>query len=128
MTSRFLIFIILGFFSCSGIRETHERLLSWKSQYIMEGSEEADGYFDDYENFIRPNYSENQVGDTLILSTLIPVNACGEIVANIRFSGDTLFLGAKYVGGNKCMSYSFNKFTFSVSNPEKVKYIIRTDK
>ena len=130
------IFLILSFglFSCSNSTDkkqtekskTHERLIDCKTKYVME--EEADGYHEDYENFIKDYFSEEQNGDTLIVTTLIEVNACGKTIGDIEFSGDTLFLKTRQIADEVCASTMFEKFTYRIHNPDKKKYKIQSER
>src|SRR5690554_8074968 len=86
------IFLTLSFglFSCSNstnkkeIYKTkiHERLIDCKTKYVMEDGEKADGYHENYENFIKDYFSEYLKGYTYRLTTLIEVNACGKTIGN----------------------------------------------
>lgn len=106
----------------------HERLLECKAKFIMDDSEDVDGYHLDYENFIKDYYSEEYKRDTLIVTTLYEVNACGNTIGDIEFSGDTLFLKIKQIAEEICASSMFETFTYRIYNPEKRKYKILTKK
>lgn len=108
--------------------KTHERLIDCKTKYVMEDGEEAGGYHEDYENFIKDYFSEEQNGDTLIVKTLIEVNACGKTIGDIEFSGDTLFLKTRQIADEVCASTMFEKFTFRILNPDKKKYEIQSER
>ena len=94
----------------------------------MEDGENADGYYDNYETFIKDYFSEKQKDDTLIVTTLIEVNACGETIGDIQFSGDTLFLKTKQISDEVCSSIMFEKFTYRIYNPDKKKYQIQSER
>lgn len=108
--------------------KTNERLIDCKTKYVMEDGEEADGYHEDYENFIKEYFSEKQNGDTLIVTTLIEVNACGKTIGDIEFSGDTLFLKTRQIADEVCASTMFEKFTYRIHNPDKKKYEIQSER
>ena len=132
------IFLTLtfGLFSCSNLTnknqnektKTHERLIDCKTKYVMEDGEEADGYHEDYKNFIKDYYSEEQNGDTLTVTTLIEVNACGKTIGDIEFSGDTLFLKTRQIADEVCASTMFEKFTYRIHNADKKKYEIQSER
>lgn len=132
------IFLTLSFglFSCSNSTDkkqtdktkTHERLIDCKTKYVMEDGEEADGYHEDYENFFKDYFLEEQNGDTLIVTTLIEVNACGKTIGDIEFSGDTLFLKTRQIADEVCASTMFEKFTYRIHNPDKKKYEIQSER
>src|SRR5690554_3994194 len=132
------IFLTLSFglFSCSNSNDkeqtdktkTHERLIDCKMKYVVEDGEEADGYHEDYENFIKDYFSEEQNGDTLIVTTLIEVNACGKTIGDIEFSGDTLLLKTRQIADEVCASTMFKKFTYRIHNPDKKKYDIQSER
>ncbi len=139
LTSYYLTLVaILTFalYSCSNSTDknqtektkTHERLIDCKTKFVMEDGEEADGYHEDYENFIKDYFSEEQNGDTLIVTTLIEVNACGKTIGDIEFSGDTLFLKTKQIADEVCASTMFKKFTYRIHNPDKKKYDIQSER
>jgi len=108
--------------------KTHERLIECKTKYVMEDGEEADGYHEEYENFIKDYFSEEQIADTLIVTTLIAVNTCGKTIGNIEFSGDTLFLKTRQTADELCASTMFEKFTYRIHNPDKKKYEIQSER
>lgn len=132
------IFLTLSFglFSCSNSTnkkeiyktKTHERLIDCKMKNVMEDGEKADGYHENYENFIKDYFSEYQNGDTLIVTTLIEVNACGKTIGDIEFSGDTLFLKTRQIADEVCASTMFEKFTYRIHNPDKKKYEIQSER
>lgn len=132
------VFLTLSFglFSCSNSTDkkqtdktkTHERLIDCKTKYIMEDGKEADSYHEDYENFIKDYFSEEQNGDTLIVTTLIEVNTCGKTIGDIEFLGDKLFLKTRQITDEVCASTMFEKFTYRIHNPEKKKYEIQSER
>ncbi len=134
MTGKYKIIIALtvlsfGLYSCTNTTDktkTHERLIDCKTKFIMEYGEEADGYHNDHENFIKDYFSELQKGDTLIVTTLIEVNACGKTIGDIEFSGDTLFLKTRQIADEVCASTMFEKFTYRIYNPDNKKYEIQS--
>ena len=99
--------------------KTHEKLIECNTQYVMEDGEEASGYHEDYENFIKDYFQERQKGDTLIISTLIEVNACGETIGDIEYLGDTLYLKSRQIADEVCASTMFETFTYKIHNPDK---------
>ena len=123
-----LILIVTFFLSCSQTRRfrTHESLISVEKVFVMEDGEHASGYYTDHENFIKPYFSEKQFGDTLVLTTLKKINACGKTIGDIRISKDTLFLESKMISDEACTSVTFTKFTYRIENPTKQKYIIKS--
>lgn len=108
--------------------KTHERLIDCKTKYVMEDGEEAEGYFKDYEKFIKDYFSEEQNGDTLTVTTLIKVNACGKAIGDIEFSGDTLFLKTLEISNELCASIMFLEYTYRIYNPNKKKYKIQSER
>lgn len=108
--------------------KTHQRLIDCKTKYVMEDGEEADGYHEDYESFIKVYFSEEQNGDTLIITSLIEVNACGKTIGDIEFSGDTLFLKTRQIADEVCASTMFERFTYKIHNPDKKKYEIHSER
>lgn len=142
-----LLTISIGLFSCSSAEDkkqienivthkkqidlqsiTHERLMGCKSEFVMEDVEAADGYHEDYDNFIKDYFSVEQIGDTLIVSMLFQVNACGRTIGDIEFSGDTLFLKTRQIADEVCTSIMYEKFTYSIHNPDKKKYEIQSER
>lgn len=138
MQGKYEIAIVLSFglFSCSNSTDkrltekttTHERLIDCTTEYVMDDGPEADGYHENYENFIKDYFSEEQNGDTLLVMTLIEVNACGKTIGDIDFSGDTLFLKTRQISDEVCTSTMFEKFTYRINNPARKKYIIQSDR
>lgn len=132
----FLLLVVFGFQSCSNSTNkkqsektrTHESLIDCKTKFVMEDSEEADGYHEDYENFIKTYFSEEQTGDTLVVTTLIEVNACGKTIGDIEFSGDTLFLKTTQIADEVCASIMYEKFIYRIHNPDKKKYEIISER
>ncbi|MBL7831266.1 MAG: hypothetical protein JNK41_09590 [Saprospiraceae bacterium] len=125
-----------GLFSCSNvtekeqteeIRKIHERLIDCNTVFVMEDGEQADGYYQNHDNFIKEYFSEAQSGDTLIVTTLMKVNACGKTIGDIEFSGDTLFLKTRQISDEVCASVVYEKFTYRIYNPEKKKYQIESE-
>src|SRR5690554_486183 len=106
----------------------HERLIDCKAKFVMEDGEEADGYHENYHNFIKDYFSVEQKGDTLIVTTLIEVNSCGKTIGDIKFSGDTLFLRTKQIAEELCASTMFEKFTYRIYNPKKIEYVILSER
>ncbi|MCK9480130.1 MAG: hypothetical protein M0R38_00005 [Bacteroidia bacterium] len=131
-----ILTLSFGLFSCSNSTDkkeidktkTHERLIDCKTKYVMEDGEEADGYHEDYENFIKDYFSEEQIGDTLIVTTLIEVNACGKTIGDIEFSGDTLFLKTRQIADEVCTSTMFEKFIYRIHNPDNKRYEIQSER
>lgn len=125
----FLVLIGLSLFSCENknIIKTHENLLDWQSEFVMEDCDD-EGYYDDYENFTKPYFSENQNKDTLIVTSLMQVNACGYAIGNINFSNDTLFLETKETAEELCTCIKYCKYTYKIYNPEKQKYTIISER
>lgn len=130
MKTNCLIIIVVIFFSCvhSVQLRTHGKLIGCESVLVMEDGDQATAYYTDHENFIKPYLSESQLGDTLVLTTLKEINACGRTEGDIRFSGDTIFLETKLSSQETCASVVFHKFTYKVNNPTKQKYFIRSCK
>jgi hypothetical protein len=130
MRQNSLILIVAIFFSCSQTSRlrTHENLISVENVLVMEDGDHASGYYTDHENFIKSYISEKQSGDTLIVTTLKEINACGKTVGDIRISKDTLFLETKNVSDESCASVTFNKFTYRIENSTKQKYIVKSSK
>jgi hypothetical protein len=108
--------------------KTHERLIGCQTKYIMDDGQDTDGYHKNHENFIKDYFSEKQIRDNLIVTTLIEVNACGETIGDIEFSGDTLFLKTRQIADEECTSIAYNSFTYKIHNPSKKKYIILTQR
>lgn len=132
----FLLITFFGLLSCLNSTDkeqtektkTHERLIECKAKFVMEDGEEADGYHEDYEHFIKDYFSQDQKGDTLIVSTLFEVNACGKTIGDIEFSVDTIFLKTRQIADEVCASTMFEKFTYIIHNPEKKKYEIQSER
>lgn len=100
-------------------------LKSYRSEFIMEDGANLDGYYENRMKFIRPYVSVKYFGDTLLkVSTLHEVNTCGETVACIKFSNDTLFLLTKHVGNEMCTSVEFRKYYYVVRKDNIVDYVI----
>ncbi len=91
-----------------------KELLSCKSTFVMEDGESSTGYYTDRESFISPYISKEIVSDTLKVSTVFEVNACGSYKGDIRFSNDTLYLLIKRESGNSCTSVEFYKFSYTI--------------
>ena len=123
-----IIFSIFLLLSCSNSNKEkdkkHEKLISWSNKFISEDGEKMDGYYNNHKEFIKPYSSDKQIGDTLVVSTLHEINACGETVGDISYSGDTLFLKTKQIGNEVCASIVFSKFTYKILNRNKTKYKI----
>lgn len=125
-----LFFILwIAFFSC-GEQEKEVPpqdllLISSISTFVMEDGENANGYFEDRDKFIKPytmvEYSTGRIKAT----TLQLINSCGKVNGNIRVLKDTIYLLVENVGNEKCTSIQFNKFTYVIRNPLNKKYIIK---
>lgn len=125
-----ILIVILFIASCSNEKtnQQDDRLLDWKSEFVMEDGEDVNSYYNDYENFIKPYFSTDYKIDTLIVTTLIEINSCAEIVADIKISNDTLYLLTKNIGDFACTSVNFNKFTYTIYNPENKRFTIISEK
>ena len=106
------------------VHEQDEQLLGWTNEFVMEDGEHATAFYMDHERFIAPYFSTEYKTDTLTVSTLMEVNSCAEIVADIKVSNDTLFLSAKRVSSEACASVTFNKLTYVVHNPANTEFVI----
>jgi hypothetical protein len=136
--NRLTIIVIITFalYSCSNLTDkkitdktkTHQRLIDCKSKYVMECGEELDGDLQDYEKLKKEYFSVEQNGDTLIVTTLNEVNSCGKTIGFIEFSGDSLFLKTRQIADDVCTSTMFEKFTYRILNPDKIKYKIRSER
>ena len=73
-------------------------------------------------------YYSTENKDTLIVTTLIEVNACGQTIGDIEFSGDTLFLKTRQITVDVCASTMFEKFTYRIHNPDKKKYEVLSER
>lgn len=128
---RHLTFILtLLVASCTSDRTYNQddRLLDWTSEFVMEDGEQADGYYQDHDNFIKSYFTTHYKVDTLIVTTLIEINSCAEIIADVKISNDTLYLLTKDIGDVACASVIFNKFTYIIHNPNNKRFIIKSEK
>jgi len=107
---------------------TSNRLIEWKSEHIMNDGIEANSYYTNHKKFIKPYFKTIYKKDTLIVSTLIEINSCGETVGEIDFSNDTLYLLTKLISNEACASVVFHKFTYVIQNLENEKYFIVSKK
>lgn len=102
------------------------RLISCSSKFVMEDSEEADGYYDDHKNFLKPYFSTKYKSDTIEITSLMLINACGKTIGDIKFNSDSLFLFTKHVSDEACTSQSFTSFSYVIYNPENIKYVVNS--
>lgn len=131
-----VLLAVIVFYSCSNLTindqvektKTHKRLIDCISKFVMEDGGNSDGFHNNYDNFIKDYFSKKQNGDTLIITTLFEVNACGQTIGDIEFYGDTLFLKTKHISDEVCTSIRFEKFIFRIHNPNNEKYKIITKK
>ena len=114
-----MLFIIS---SCSYKQD--ERLLDWSSEFVMQDDGDAEGYYQNHIKFIEPYFSSEYKADTLKVTTLIEINSCAEIIADIKISNDTLYLLTKNIGNVACASVTFNKFTYVIHNISNEKFVI----
>lgn|SRR5690606_2357654 len=120
----------LTFPSCSGKKgiednPTNSALVSWSSKLIMDDGEVASAYYEDRENFIEPFLSATYSGDTLTVTTLHEINGCAEIIGDIKFGKDTLYLLTKIVSDEVCTSVKFNLFEYVIVKEGIRDYFIR---
>lgn len=122
----YLSVIIL--FSCSNSTkkddDTNPALISWKSEFVMGDGEQATGYYENRDVFIKPYVSKSYSGDTLRAETLKEINSCGKTIGNIKFSNDTLYLKAKLVSDEFCSSVEFHKFKYTIVKKDIKTYTI----
>ena len=90
----------------------------------MEDGASATPFYIEHENFIKPYFKTLYQNDTIVVSTLMEVNSCGESIGDIKISHDTLYLLTKNVANEVCTSVVFKKFTYFISNPGNKQYII----
>jgi hypothetical protein len=90
----------------------------------MQDGEHANGYYQNHKNFIEYYFSAEYKTDTLKITTLIEINSCAEIVADIEISNDTLYLLTKNIGNVACASVTFNKFTYVIHNLSNEEFVI----
>lgn len=103
-------------------------LVDWSSEFVMEDGPQADGYYQDHDNFIKPYFSSEYKKDTLVVTTLIEINACAETDAAIKISSDTLYLMTTNIDSESCSSTVFSKFTYTIYNPENRVFVIVSEK
>lgn len=128
----FLLFAMLPACKYSGSKkelkrtfQVHERLIAANFTFISEDSEEMDPFYDDKEAFLQNYRTVSQLGDTLKVTTLHQVNACGKPIGNISFSRDTLYLSTIETAEELCTSVDYVLFEYKILNPNKYDYVIK---
>ncbi len=121
--------LILLIVSCKDEKtvKQDDRLVYWKSDFIMEDGEQVDGFFKDHENFIKPYFSTKYKNDTLTVTTLMRINCCGNTIADIRTSNDTLYLLTRQISNEACACVDYYKFTYIIHNPGNREFIIQSE-
>lgn len=97
----------------------NERLIHSSHEYITEDGE----HLNDYEEFATPYFSVRYGTDTVWVTSLQMINGCGETVADIKISGDTLYLLTKLVSDEACTSVMYDKFSYVIHNPENIEFV-----
>lgn len=146
MTDRIFILILAIMCSCTNNsekkKETHslpqiqknEKLISFRCKFVMnseEMSSKSDKEFQqliDHVNFYIETDTIHYRTDTLYISYLNCVNACGSYDGNIEFHNDSLFLKAIDIGEISCCSERIDRFIYKIYNPDNKKYKIIKDK
>lgn len=120
----FLLSMILLFSSCKEKIKQHNQLVGWSRQFVAEGGPGMNDFYNDHAVFIKQYFTNDTHGDTLIVTTLKEVNACGNAIANITISNDSIYLLTNELSDILCTSSSFNTYTYKIYNPEKKQYVI----
>jgi hypothetical protein len=93
----------------------------------MEDGDEATPYYNDHDNFIKQYFFASYKKDTLIATTIMEVNCCGKTIADIKYSGDTLYLMTRHVSAEACTCIEFRKYTYTIHNPDNKKLVIYSE-
>jgi hypothetical protein len=124
----FYLFLWMVFSSCQDggnqVQPQDSLLISSTSTFVMEDGENANGYFENRNKFIKRYTSVEYISDTIKATTLHLINSCGEVKGNIKVLNDTLYLLVEDIGNEKCASVQLNKFTYIIRNPSNKKFII----
>ena len=125
-----IIILTLLVASCSADKnyKQDDRLIAASSEFIMEDGEHATPYYMNHENFIEPYFSVDYKTDTLSVTTIKEVNCCGETVADIKTSNDTLYLMTRHISDEACTCVEFRKYTYTIHNKDNKKFIIKSEK
>lgn len=102
-------------------------LLNWTSEFVMDDGEQANGYYHNHENFIKPYFSAVYKTDTLTTTTLREVNCCGKTVGEIKMAGDTIYLFTRHTSDVACTCVEFRKYTYVIHNPENKEFMIKSE-
>jgi hypothetical protein len=119
-----LIFASLLIYSCSQTKPHHYQLIRWTKEFVMNDGKEANGFYLDHKTFTKRYYKAEYAKDTLKVSALMEVNACGNPFGDIRIKEDSLFLFTRDEAKEVCTSTKFYQFTYWIWNPKKIKYKI----
>ena len=146
MTDRIFILILAIMCSCTNNsekkKETHslpkiqknEKLISFHCKSVMNNeeigskSEKEFQQLHDNVNFYIETDTIHYMTDTLYISYLTCVNACGSYDGNIEFHNDSLVLKAIDIGEISCYSEKIDRFIYKIYNPGNKKYKIIKDK
>jgi hypothetical protein len=114
--------LLIALVSCNLSPTTHPRLLEWDSEFVMDDGEENLGYSNNHEAFIKPYFEVQYDADTILVTTLLRVNACADKIGDIKIENDTIRLFSVRYGSIECTSRSFIKSHYKILNEENTEY------
>ncbi|UKN00293.1 hypothetical protein K6119_11160 [Paracrocinitomix mangrovi] len=106
----------------------HAYLVRWSKEYVMEGLENEELYFDDHQNFIKDYFSIEEKEDTLFVTTLMHEHCVDSSRGIIEIKDETIFLDREITMTGEQYCPVFYKYTYVIYNPTGINYKIASVK
>ncbi len=119
----FILTCCLSLWTC--VEGNEFQLLNYRSQFVMGMGEQAQGFYLNKEEFIKPYISFEDLGDSLRVSTLQQVNSCGDTKGKISISNDTLYLLVENDSEVECSSVEYWKYTYIIQKGKNVISVVK---
>ena len=106
------IFIV----SCNFEQESNDLLYDSTKEFITEDNGEIDDEYGSLQEYERQHF--------IYVVAMQYVNSCGNAIAWVELSKDTLIIKTKEIGVENCASADWYKFEYWIKNPENKKFIL----